>query len=646
VALLDQVDGPADLKQLSQADVEQLASEIRQLLIQTVSENGGHLASNLGVVELTIALHRVFESPKDKLVWDVSHQAYVHKLFTGRRDRFSTLRQYRGLSGFTSREESEHDPFGTGHASTSISAALGIALARDLAGEQYHVVAIIGDGALTGGMAMEALNHASHLSTKVIVVLNDNGMSISPNVGAVAKLLNLLTRSPRYEHVKADTKRTLARIPFGRSVSRFISWLKGRVKRALIPGAFLEKLGLSYIGPVNGHNIRDIEAALLRARDASSAKTIIVHVLTEKGKGYPPAEKDSAKFHGVSPNGHSSTVAAPSYSQVFGETVLELMRRDDRVVAITAAMCDATGLDPAARAFPDRVFDVGICEEHGVTLAAGIASRGLIPIVAIYSTFLQRAFDQVIHDVCIQNLPVVFALDRAGIVGDDGRTHQGVFDLSYLRCIPNLTIAAPKDEDELRHLLLTATRLGSPMAIRYPRGAGLGIPLDATLHELPIGSAEVLREGDDVTIVAAGPLVWAAMSAAEKLEESGISCNVISARFVKPLDTATILPLARKCGRLVTVEENALAGGFGSAVLEALEAAGMSDVRVERIGIPDHFVEHGPQELFRSMFDLDAEGIVERVRSAFPELAARTTEVTHPVSVLQPKTADQPRLQP
>ena len=621
MTLLDRIDDPAALKGLTQPELEQLAAEVRDVLLTTISENGGHLASNLGVVELTIALHRVFDSPRDKLIWDVSHQSYVHKLLTGRRDRFSTLRQYGGLSGFVSRSESPHDAFDTGHASTSISVALGMALARDLAHERHHVLAVIGDGALTGGMALEAMNHASHLNTKIIVVLNDNGMAISPNIGAVAKLLTLLTRSPRYEHVKADTKRTLTHLPLGDRLLRLVSWVKTRIKGALIPGAFWEKLGFAYVGPVDGHNLRDLEVALLKARDAKT-KTTIVHVITEKGKGYPPAEKDSARFHGLAPNGHARDNTPASYSEVFGSTVLRLMKQDERLVAITAAMCEATGLDPAARAFPDRVFDVGICEEHAVTLAAGMSARGLVPIVAIYSTFLQRAFDQIIHDVCIQNLPVVFAIDRAGIVGEDGRTHQGAFDLSYLRCLPNLTVAAPKDEDELRHLLFTATKLGGPMAIRYPRGRGVGAPLSDGLELLPVGVSELLRSGDDVTIAAVGPAAWAALAAAQELAASGVECNVVNGRFVKPLDSEMLLGLASRTGRLVTVEENVLAGGFGSAVLEAIESAGMEGVRVERIGLPDRFIEHGPQEIFRSMFDLDSEGIVRRVRAAFPELGA------------------------
>ncbi|MBE3096664.1 MAG: 1-deoxy-D-xylulose-5-phosphate synthase, partial [Planctomycetes bacterium] len=552
-------------------------------------------------------------------VWDVGHQSYVHKLLTGRRHRFPTLRQYGGLCGFSSSIESPHDPFGAGHASTSISAALGMALARDLVGEQHHVVAVIGDGALTGGMALEALNHAGHLNTKIIVVLNDNGMAISPNIGAVSKFLGLLTNAPQYDRAKADAKRALTQLPFGEDVVDRIARAKAHVKHALVPGAFWEKLGFDYVGPVDGHSIRDTEAALARARDGKK-RTTIVHVLTEKGKGYAPAEEDAVRFHGLSPNGHGNGHSVPSYSEVFGQTALEMMRQDSRIVAVTAAMCEATGLSPAAAAFPDRVFDVGICEEHAVTLAAGMASRGLVPIVAIYSTFLQRAFDQIIHDVCLQNLPVVFAIDRAGIVGEDGRTHQGAFDLSYLRSVPNITVAAPRDEDELRHLLFTATKLGGPMAIRYPRGEGIGLPLTGPLLELPCGVGETLRRGDDVTLLAVRPAVWSAMAAAAELSLSGIECSVVDARFVKPLDRDLILGLASASRRLVTIEENALAGGFGSAVLELLQESELSEVRVERLGLPDRFVEHGPQELFRSMFDLDAEGIARRVRAAFPEL--------------------------
>lgn len=617
--VLSKVDSPSDLKRLRPSELEQLAAEIREVLIQTVSLNGGHLASNLGVVELTIALHRGFNSPEDKIVWDVGHQSYAHKLLTGRRERFATLRQYEGLSGFPVRTESPHDAFGAGHASTSVSAALGMALARDLAGMSYEVVAVIGDGALGAGMAFEALNHTGHLGIRLIVVLNDNGMAISPSIGAVSRLLNQVRFDPRYEFAKREARRTVTRLPFGESAWALSKRIKSQVKRALLPSAFWEQLGFIYLGPVDGHNIKELEAALSRARDFESKPTLI-HVLTKKGKGYAAAEADATKFHGVPPPNKAEVSHAPSYSQVLAQTVLRLMRENERVVAITAAMLDGTGLAVAAAEFPRRVFDVGICEQHAVTLAAGLATQGFIPIVAIYSTFLQRAYDQIIHDVCIQNLPMVFAIDRAGIVGDDGKTHQGSFDISYLRSIPNMIVASPKDEDELQHLLFTAVNTGQTMAVRYPRGDGEGVPLEPDLHQLPLGKGEMLRDGQDLAILAIGSTVYPALTAAERLAGEGIHCAVVNARFAKPLDSELMLELATRTKRLVTVEENALAGGFGSAVRELLGSARLDQVRVECLGLPDSFVEHGTQELLRSMFDLDADGIARRIRSSFPEL--------------------------
>ncbi|MFC2009678.1 1-deoxy-D-xylulose-5-phosphate synthase [Chloroflexota bacterium] len=621
--MLQKIDTPLQLKGLSYPELEQLAAEIRGELINRVSLNGGHLASNLGVVELTIALHRVFQTPDDKIVWDVGHQSYVHKLLTGRREGFASLRQYGGLSGFTSFTESPHDSFGTGHASTSVSAALGMALARDLAGEQYHTIAVIGDGSLTGGMAFEALNHAGHLGTRLIVILNDNGMAISPSIGALSRLLNSVRLDSRYELIKNETKKTVIRLPFGERVLAFSKRIKSRLKRALIPGSFWEELGFIYLGPVDGHNIEELESALTRARSYETRPTLI-HVLTRKGKGHPPAEADAVKFHGVSPNG-TKVSPAPSYSKIFGQTVVRLMEDNSRVVAITAAMLDGTGLVDAARKFPQRVFDVGICEQHAVTLAAGLSTRGFIPVVAIYSTFLQRAYDQIIHDVCIQNLPIVFAIDRAGIVGDDGKTHQGAFDISYLGSIPNMIVAAPKDEDELRHLLFTATTAGCPMAVRYPRGNGQRSSLGSDLLQLPVGKGEVLRDGRDIAILAIGSTVYSALAAAESLAAENIECTVFNARYVKPLDSESILDLAVRTRRLVTVEENALAGGFGSAVLQLLENSRLNGVRVECIGLPDQFIEHGPQELLRSMFDLDSAGIIRRIKSSFVELAVRAS---------------------
>ena len=616
--ILDSINQPADLRGLSLDKLQTLAVELRDELVGTISLNGGHLASSLGAVELSIALHRVFDSPTDKILWDVGHQSYAHKLLTGRRDRFATIRQQGGLSGFTDPTESIHDAFVGGHASNSISAALGMALARDLSGGKYHVVAVIGDAALTGGMAVEAINHWGQMGARMIVVLNDNGMAISPSVGAFSRFLNRMRLDPRYEAAKRKAKATFTHLPFGQPAWTVGKRLKGRVKRALVPGALWEAFGFTYVGPVDGHDIKSLEAALTRARDYETKPTF-VHVITKKGKGYPPAEEDAVTFHGIAP----STVSVgngPSYSQVFGQTVLRLMRENPRVVAITAAMLDGTGIGPAGREFPQRVFDVGICEQHAVTLAGGLATKGFIPIVAIYSTFLQRAYDQIVHDVCIQNLPVVFAIDRAGIVGDDGRTHQGTLDLSYLGCIPGLTVAAPKDENELQHLIFTGTRANRPMAIRYPRGSGPGSALDPDLHEIAIGQGEVLRSGSDVAILALGTTVYPSLEAAQVLSEKGVDCTVINARFAKPLDADLIVETAKKVKRVLTVEENTLAGGFGSAVLQLLQARSLRDVQVRCLGIPDEFVEHASQPFLRAKYALDASGIASQIVDSFPEL--------------------------
>ena len=616
--ILDSINQPADLRGLSLDQLQTLAVELRDELVGRISVNGGHLASSLGAVELSIALHRVFDSPTDKILWDVGHQSYAHKLLTGRRDRFATIRQQGGLSGFTDPTESVHDAFVGGHASNSISAALGMALARDLSGGKYHVVAVIGDAALTGGMAVEAINHWGQVGSRMIVVLNDNGMAISPSVGALSRSLNRMRLDPRYEAAKRKARATFAHLPFGQPAWTVGKRLKGRVKRVLIPGALWEAFGFTYVGPVDGHDIKSLEAALTRARDYETKPTF-VHVITKKGKGYPPAEEDAVTFHGIAPS-TASVGNGPSYSQVFGQTVLRLMRENPRVVAITAAMLDGTGMAPAGREFPQRVFDVGICEQHAVTLAGGLATKGFIPIVAIYSTFLQRAYDQIVHDVCIQNLPVVFAIDRAGIVGDDGRTHQGTLDLSYLGCIPGLTVAAPKDENELQHLIFTGTRANRPMAIRYPRGPGPGSALDPDLHEIAIGQGEVLRSGSDVAILALGTTVYPSLEAAQVLSEKGVDCTVINARFAKPLDADLIVETAKKVKRVLTVEENTLAGGFGSAVLQLLQARSLRDVQVRCLGIPDEFVEHASQPFLRAKYALDASGIASQIVDSFPEL--------------------------
>ncbi|MFC2058367.1 1-deoxy-D-xylulose-5-phosphate synthase [Chloroflexota bacterium] len=628
--MLDSLNSPDDLKNLSFKELSELADEIRNEMVSTVSSTGGHLASSLGVVELTLALHRVFDSPNDKIVWDVGHQSYAHKLVTGRYQDFHTMRQYGGISGFPVRGESPHDVFGAGHASTSISAALGMALARDLKGESGHVLAVIGDGALGGGMAFEALNHAGHLGSKLIVVLNDNGFAISPSIGAVARLLNRMRLNPKYKQAKEDAKKAITSLPFGESTWLLSKRLKDGFKRTVMPNAFWEELGFTYLGPIDGHSIRELEALLSMARDQGDGP-MLVHILTEKGKGHPPAEADATKFHGVSPANNKGG-SAPGYSEVFGNAVLRLMRDDNRIVAITAAMLDGTGLNIPADEFPDRVLDVGICEQHAVTLSAGLATQGFVPVVAVYSTFLQRAYDQIIHDVCVQNLPVVFAIDRAGIVGEDGKTHQGAFDLSYLSSIPNMVVAAPKDENELQNLLYSAVNSGCPMAIRYPRGSGLGVPVDTELRKIPLGKGELLKQGKDVVVIALGSTVKAALEAAELLANEGIECAVVNARFAKPLDSDLILEMAEKTKRVLVVEESAPSGGLGSAVLRLLSEAGIAGVQAECIALPDEFIAHGPQEVFRALSDLDPAGITRRVKSAFPDLISRIATEQHEVN--------------
>ncbi|MCX6003513.1 MAG: 1-deoxy-D-xylulose-5-phosphate synthase [Chloroflexi bacterium] len=616
--LLDRIDKPSDLRSLTPKELEQLASEIREEIISVVSVNGGHLASNLGVVELTLALHRVFDSPRDKIIWDVGHQAYAHKLITGRRQGFASLRQYGGLSGFTSRDESKHDPFGAGHASTSVSAALGMAVARDLADDDYNIVAVIGDGAITGGMALEGLNQAGHLGSRLIVVLNDNGMSISPTVGAIARLLDRIRFDHRYLIGKEKSRKLLNVLPLGkkawRAALRIESWVKDLVRTTTL----WEDFGFNYIGPVNGHKLHELETALIRARDYRSGP-IVVHVVTNKGEGYFPAEGNAVYFHGISgSNASSDKKVIPTYSDVFAQTMLKLARENPKLVVITPAMPEGNSLSIVQAEFPNRVFDVGICEQHAVTFAAGLATQGYMPVVAIYSTFLQRSFDQIIHDVCLQELPVVFAIDRGGIVGDDGKTHQGIFDLSYLTLIPNIIVAAPKDENELQHMLYTATMSGKAMAVRYPRSVGLGVKIDAEFHEIPIGKGEMLRRGNDIAIMAIGSMVAPALNAAEELALNGIEATVVNARFVKPIDAELVIDLATRVKCIITVEENTLAGGFGSYVVNAIKQAGIRDVQVKNIGLPDKFIEHGGQALLRSKYGLDAPGIIKQALDIVP----------------------------
>jgi 1-deoxy-D-xylulose-5-phosphate synthase len=604
--ILEKISCPEDVKWLNRDQLGELCSELRELLIDTVSRNGGHLASSLGAVELGVALHRVFDSPKDKIIWDVGHQSYVHKLLTGRRERFSSLRQYQGLSGFPDRNESPHDAFTVGHGGTSISAALGMALTRDLSGGDEHIVALIGDGCLTCGMAYEALNHAGHLNTRLIVVLNDNGMSISPTVGGLARRLNVVRTTSPYMQAKKQIRRFLSFVPGGQRVRWGLRRLMEGAKAVVMPTMMWEELGFTYMGPIDGHNIKELEKALTRARNYP--KPVIVHVLTTKGKGYKPAEDDPTRYHGVSPKGEGSSTA-PTYSQVFSQTTRRLLMNHPRMVVISAAMIEGNSLSHLADEFPHRVYDVGISEQHAVTLAAGLATQGFIPIVAIYSTFLQRAFDQVLHDVCLPDLPVIFAIDRAGIVGEDGKTHQGIFDLSYLGLMPNMVICAPRDERDLQNLLYTATGTQHPIAIRYPRGRGRGGELETEFHQLPIGKGEIVKQGTDLAILGIGSTVLPCLEAAEQLSRHGISAMVVDPRFAKPLDTELILNAARATKKMVVVEENVLCGGFGATVLDLLQKEGCSDVRVKQLGIPDEFVTHGSQDVLRSLYHLDAPGI-------------------------------------
>ena len=615
--LLDKINSPADVKKLSDEQLKQLAAEIRQLLIEVISHTGGHLAPNLGVVELTLALHKVFTTPQDKLVFDVGHQAYIHKIITGRREQFPTLRQYGGLSGFPKRCESEHDAFGTGHSSTSISAALGMAVARDLQGEDYNVVAIIGDGSMTGGMAFEALNNAGTLHKKMVVVLNDNEMSISKNVGAMSDYLYHLRTGETYNKIKNDIEGWLKNMEFGTDVLKAIRRLKGSVKYLMVPTSIFEELGFTYLGPVDGHDIHGLIEVLQAAKKIDGP--VMVHVLTKKGKGYKPAEESPNKFHGTGPfeiaSGKKITnPAAPiSYTEVFGKTITELADSDKKIVGLTAAMPDGTGLNIFAQAHPDRFFDVGIAEQHAVTAAAGMAAAGMKPVTAIYSTFMQRAYDSILHDICMQKLHVTMCLDRAGLVGDDGYTHHGVFDYAYLRSIPNMTIMAPKDENELRHMLKTALSFNGPISVRYPRGSGVGVDITEPMHELPIGKAEVLREGKELCFWAIGSMVQSAVQAADKLKEQGIDAGVVNMRFAKPLDKELLIEHAKRYGKIVTLEEGVLAGGVGSEVLEILDDAGLlQQCAVLRLGIPDEFVTHGDKKLLFRDLGLDTDAIVQK----------------------------------
>jgi len=615
-SVLDRVLYPEDIRNLDNEALTTLAEELRTTIVQTVSRTGGHLASSLGAVELTLAVHKVFNTPQDKVIWDVGHQAYAHKLITGRRNRFPTLRQKGGISGFPKREESPYDVFNVGHSSTSISAASGIIEARDLKKENFKVVAIIGDGSMTAGLAFEGLNWSGDRRKDLIIILNDNEMSISPNVGALSSYLNSVMTGQTVKRIRKDIKNFLKTIPsIGEQVLEFSKRAEESLKALIVPGALFEDLGFTYVGPLDGHRLDHLIRNLENVRTMEGP--VLVHVITRKGKGYPFAEAEPLRFHGIGPfypeTGGPITggkpPAPPSYTQVFGDTLVKLAQENPRIVAITAAMCEGTGLNEFARQFPHRFFDVGIAEQHGVTFAAGLATEGMIPVVAIYSSFLQRAYDQILHDVCLQNLPVIFALDRAGFVGEDGPTHHGLFDLSFLRSIPNMIVMAPKDENELQQMLYSAVSCGRPVAIRYPRGSGVGVPLDPEPSALEIGKGEILSEGGDLAVLAIGATVYPALAAAGKLREEGISVTVINARFVKPLDGPLLLNLAHSFKNIVTIEENVLLGGFGSAVLEFFADNNIRDVRIKRLGILDEFASQATQLELRDLYGIDAQHI-------------------------------------
>lgn len=620
--ILDGINSPHDLKKLNISMMNKLAEEIRELLVDTVSRCGGHLAANLGVVELTLALHYVFNSPIDKIIWDVGHQSYVHKILTGRKDRMPTLRQYGGLSGFPKYEESPHDVFNTGHSSTSISAALGLALARDLRGEKYSVIAVIGDGALTGGMAFEALNHAGHAGTDILVILNDNEMSISRNVGALSSYLNRLRTEPSYSRTKEEIETVLNKIPgIGPNIARAAGRVKDMVKYIMVPGVFFEELGFTYIGPVNGHDLNELTLVLANAKKMKGP--VLIHAITEKGRGYEPARRNPDIFHGIGPfdvnTGNPLQKKLKTYTEIFSDFIVNKAEKDKSVVAITAAMAGGTGLEFFAKKFPDRFFDVGICEQHAVTMAAGMARGGLRPVVAIYSTFLQRAYDQIVHDVALQKLPVIFAVDRAGLVGEDGPTHHGVFDISYLRSIPNLVMMAPSDENEFLDMLETAFALDVPVAVRYPRGIGEGAKISEKRNILETGKSRVIHEGRDLGIIGIGRGMSIARDVAGILQEKGISVYLVDARFIKPLDGQQFMQMAASLRRLVTVEDNCLAGGFGSAVLEMLADNGI-EADVLRIGIPDEFIDHGKVEILWEYIGMDALSVAESIINRWPDL--------------------------
>ncbi|MBZ4680965.1 1-deoxy-D-xylulose-5-phosphate synthase [Thermodesulfobacterium sp.] len=615
---LKNINSPQDLKKLKISHLKALAQEIRDYIVEVTSKNGGHVAPNLGVVELTLALHYVFDSPKDKIIWDVGHQCYTHKLITGRRDQFHTLRQYEGIAGFPKRAESPHDILDTGHSSTSISAGLGMATALRLKKEKGKVIAVIGDGSITAGLAFEGLNNAGFSKEDLLVVLNDNEMSIAPNVGALSSFISKRLTGNLVRFIKREIESISHKVPGGENLLSILKKGEELLKVAITSGALFTALNFEYVGPVDGHNLEELIKVLNNLKSLKGP--VLLHVITKKGKGYPYAEADPETFHGIGPfdvktgKPLKSPNSPPSYTEIFGRTMLRLAEIEPKLVAITAAMRSGTGLKEFSERYPERFFDVGICEQHAVTFAAGLALEGFIPVCAIYSTFLQRAFDQIIHDVALNQAKVIFALDRAGLVGEDGPTHHGAFDLSYLRLIPNLVIMVPKDENELQHMLYSALKYPNPVAIRYPRGAGVGVSLDWEFKEIPFGKGEVLKSGKDLTILAVGSMVYPALKAALEAEKFGLSVEVINARFVKPLDEDLILSSAQKTKRVLLVEENTLIGGFGSAVLELLTDKGIKGIEVKRLGLPDKFIEHGDLKTLHAKYHLNTEGILLKIK--------------------------------
>jgi 1-deoxy-D-xylulose-5-phosphate synthase len=629
---LNTITDPSFIKNLSQDELLNLSEDIRSFLIEKLSVTGGHIGPNLGVVELTVSLHRIFNSPDDKFIWDVGHQSYVHKILTGRANQFDTLRQYKGLCGFPKRIESEHDVWETGHSSTSLSAAMGMAAARDIKNDKNHIIPIIGDGALTGGMALEALNHIGHEKTDMIVILNDNEMSIAPNVGALHTILGKLRTAGKYNKAKDELEYLLKKIPaVGGKLAATAERVKDSLKYLLVSGIFFEELGFTYLGPIDGHNYDDLQETLLNAKKMKGP--VLVHVLTKKGKGFRPAEEDKiGTWHGTGPYKMEtgafveSSTTAPSWSGLVAETVRKLAREDERIVAITPAMPVGSKLEGFASEFPKRMFDVGIAEQHATTMAAGLATQGMKPFLAIYSTFLQRAYDQVVHDICRQNLNVFIGIDRSGLVGADGETHQGVFDIAFLRHLPNMVIMMPKDENEGQHMVNTAIEYNDgPIALRYPRGNGLGVPMDAKLQVIPIGSWEVLRDGTDAAILTFGTTIPLALEAADRLAKQGIQVEVINARFIKPLDVHMLHQLVNRNLPLFTVEEAILQGGFGSSILEFMQDYDYTGISVNRMGIPDQFIEHGNVDELLNEIHLTADELVIRIQQKMKKIGKAGT---------------------